>query len=279
MLLMAEPSRQSRTNTPSMGRGIMPYDALLLRAVAPHNSGSRGASQKAIIDAVGPVLSATLADYGIATDLRVAHFVAQTCHESDGFVTTTEYADGTQYERRTDLGNTEPGDGPRYKGRGLLQLTGRVNYRRFGALLGLTLEEDPFQAAEPVISLRIACEFWKAKHLNYHADHDDIRTVTQLVNGGQNGFDDRKTCLANAKSALGYAPGPMPARITVKRGDTNDEVAALQVRLRLAGEPVGADGDFGTGTETALKRFQQSRCPPATGVADVATWTALEAFV
>ena len=257
----------------------MPYDAELLRAVAPHNSGSRGVSQKAIIDAVGPALSATLADYGLTTDLRVAHFVAQTCHESDGFVTTTEYADGTQYEGRTDLGDTEPGDGPRYKGRGLLQLTGRVNYRKLGALLGLDLEDNPLQAAEPVVSLRIACEYWKAKHLNYHADRNDIRTITQLVNGGQNGFADRKAYLTKAKAALGYAPGPMPARITVKRGDESDEVTALQVRLRLAGELVGADGDFGGGTEAALKQFQQSKRLPATGVADAASWDALEAFV
>lgn len=257
----------------------MSYDAQLLRAVAPHNSGSRGVSQKAIIDAVGPALSATLAGYGIATDLRMAHFVAQTCHESDGFVTTTEYADGTQYEGRIDLGNTQPGDGPRYKGRGLLQLTGRVNYRKYGLLLGLHLEDNPDQAADPETSLRIACEYWKAKHLNYHADHDDIRTITQLVNGGQNGFADRKTNLAKAKTGLGYAPGSTPVRIAVKRGDKSDEVAALQVRLRLAGEPVGADGDFGGGTEAALKRFQQSKRLPATGVADPATWAALEAFV
>ena len=257
----------------------MPYDAQLLRAVAPHNSGSRGVSQNAIINAVGPVLSATLADYGLTTDLRVAHFVAQTCHESDGFVTTTEYADGTQYEGRTDLGNAQRGDGPRYKGRGLLQLTGRVNYRNIGRLLGLDLEANPLEAAEPVVSLRIACEFWKAKHLNYHADHDDIRTVTQLVNGGQNGFDGRKSCLAKAKAALGCVAGPLPARITLKRGDSGDEVTALQVRLRLSGEAVGADGAFGGGTEAVLKHFQQSRCPPATGVADAATWAALEAFV
>jgi putative chitinase len=250
---------------PSMGRGIMPYDAQLLRAVAPHNSGSRGASQNAIIDAIGPVLAATLADYDTATDLRVAHFVAQVCHESDGFVTTTEYASGAAYDGRADLGNTQPGDGPRY--------------RRFGQLLGLDLEGNPAQAAEPVVSLRIACEYWKAKNLNYHADHDDIRTVTQLVNGGQNGIADRKACLARAKAALGYAPGPLPERVTVALGDTGDEVVALQVRLRLAGEAVGADGNFGGGTEAALKRVQQSKGLSATGVADAATWTALEDFV
>jgi putative chitinase len=209
----------------------------------------------------------------------LAHFVAQTGHESDGFVTTTEYSDGTQYEGRTDLGNTEPGDGPRYKGRGLLQLTGRVNYRSIGKFLDIDLEDNPLQAAEPVVSLRIACEYWKAKHLNCHADRDDIRTVTQLVNGGQNGFADRKAYLVKAKAALGHVPGPMPARITVKRGDKSDEVTALQVRLRLAGEPMSADGDFGGGTEAAVQRFQQSNGLPATGVADAATWAALEAFV
>jgi putative chitinase len=260
------------------GRTTMPYDAQLLRAVAPHNSGNRGVSQTNNIDAIGPALTDTLAGYDIATDLRVAHFVAQTCHESDGYVTTTEYGDGRQYNNRADLGNV-PSDGPRYKGRGLLQLTGRINYRNYGLLLGLDLEGDPDQAADPVISLRIACEYWKAKHLNYHADHDDIRTITQLVNGGQNGIASRKSYLATAKGALGYTPDALPERITLRQGDRNDEVTALQVHLRLAGETVGADGDFGAGTANVLRRFQQSKCPPPTGEADAATWAALEAFL
>jgi putative chitinase len=261
----------------------MPYDAELLRAVAPRFNGNNGARQKAIIDAVGPVLAATLDQYEISTDLRVAHFVAQICHEAAGLRTTEEFASGAAYEPISDiskqLGNTQPGDGPRYKGRGLIQLTGRANYRKFGAILGLDLEGQPTTAGEPVISLRIACEYWKAKHLNFHADRDDLRTITQLINGGQNGFNDRKDFLAKAKAALQVVPGPLPPRPTLRSGDQGDDVTALQTRLRLSGARIGADGDFGGGTEGALKQFQQGHGLPATGIADEATWAALEAFV
>ncbi|MGE0224149.1 MAG: peptidoglycan-binding protein [Acetobacteraceae bacterium] len=257
----------------------MPYDAELLRAVAPRFSGENGARQKTIIDAVGAALDATLRTYAIKTDLRVAHFAAQICHEAAGLRTTEEFASGAAYEGRQDLGNTQPGDGPRYKGRGLIQLTGRANYRRYGAILELDLENDPEGAGEPVTSLRIACEYWKSKHLNFHADRDDVRTITQLINGGQNGFDDRKSFLAKAKSVLNVVPGALPPRPVLRRGDKNDDVTALQTRLRLAGEPVGTDGDFGGRTEAALQRFQQNKGLAATGVADAATWAALEAFV
>ena len=73
----------------------------------------------------------------------IAHFLGQTCHESAGFRTTEEFASGENYEGRADLGNNRPGDGVRYKGRGLLQLTGRANYKVFGDLLGVQLEGNP----------------------------------------------------------------------------------------------------------------------------------------
>jgi putative chitinase len=92
--------------------------------------------------------------------------LAQTCHESAGFRTTEEFASGQAYEGRKDLGNTHTGDGVRYKGRGLLQLTGRANYREMGQRLGLPLEDQPELAAEPVLSLKIACEFWRRKAIN-----------------------------------------------------------------------------------------------------------------
>ncbi len=255
------------------------YDAELLRAVAPRFSGEAGARQKTIIDAVGAALDVTLRTYAIDTDLRVAHFVAQICHEAAGLRTTEEFASGAAYEGRQDLGNTRPGDGQRYKGRGLIQLTGRANYRRYGAILGLDLESDPEVAGDPVISLRIACEYWRAKRLNAHADRDDLRTITQLINGGQNGFEDRMSYLAKAKSVLNVTPGALPPRPVLRRGDRNDDVTALQTRLRFAGEPVGADGDFGGRTEAALQRFQQAHGLAATGVADAATWATLDEFV
>src|SRR5215469_9026868 len=106
---------------------MLPVNADLLRAVAPRQSGRRAEQQARIIDEVGKILASTLEKYEINTPLRVAHFIAQTCHESDGYCTTEEYASGAAYEGRRDLGNTEPGDGRLFKGRGLIQLTGRAN--------------------------------------------------------------------------------------------------------------------------------------------------------
>ncbi|MBV8457397.1 MAG: hypothetical protein JO122_12355, partial [Acetobacteraceae bacterium] len=141
-------------------------DGELLRKTAPRVGGAKGQSQARIIDALNPVVAPTLKKYQIDAELRIAHFLAQACHESDGFCTTVEYSDGKYLEGRRDLGNTQPGDGPRYKGRGLIQLTGRANYKRYGDLLGLDLVGNPERAADPVISLAIACEYWKSNGLN-----------------------------------------------------------------------------------------------------------------
>lgn len=90
--------------------------------------------------------------------------MGQVTHECAGFRTTEEFASGTAYEGRQDLGNTQAGDGKRYKGRGLIQLTGRANYRDIGQIFGLPLEDNPAMAAEPVTALKIACEYWKKRN-------------------------------------------------------------------------------------------------------------------
>jgi putative chitinase len=187
-------------------------DASILRAIAPLAPPERRARQTEIINAVGPVLSSTLAGFEINTPLRVAHFLAQVTHECAAFSTTEEFASGAAYEGRVDLGNTQPGDGRRYKGRGLIQLTGRKNYRRYGAIIGQPLEDQPTIAAEPVISLTIACEYWKDNNLNRFADRDDIETVTTLINGkAMHGLEERKAYLAKAKSLLVGVPMPASA--------------------------------------------------------------------
>jgi putative chitinase len=252
-------------------------NADIMRAIAARFSGANARRQAEIIDAVGPVLEATLFEYEINTDIRVAHFLAQTCHESAGFRTTEEFANGSAYEGRGDLGNTEPGDGSRYKGRGLIQLTGRANYVEYGEALGLDLVGQPETAAEPVISLRIACEFWKRRGLNRFADQDDIETITRRINGGLNGFDDRKANLAKAKAALGgvAAPDASAATPVLRRGDNNASVILLQTKLNAAGYQVGTDGDFGPGTEAAVKQFQTAKGLPTDGIVGPRTWTAL----
>jgi putative chitinase len=179
-----------------------PVDGAFLLAVAPKFSGRWAKEQARIVEAIGPVLRATLERYSINTDLRIAHFVAQVTHECAGFRTTEEFASGAAYEGRTDLGNLRPGDGVRYKGRGLLQLTGRANYARMGRALCLPLEAEPWRAADPVTSLEIACAFWRDHGINGAADRDDVVAVTRRVNGGLNGLAERRQYLARAKAAL-----------------------------------------------------------------------------
>lgn len=138
--------------------------------------------------------------YGIMDSAkRLAHFLAQLCHESGSFRYMEEIASGAAYEGRADLGNTQPGDGKRFKGRGPIQLTGRANYRAFGRRIGIDLERHPEIAAVPSIGLHTALEYWKDRGLNALADADDIRAITLKINGGLNGFDDRKAHLAKIK--------------------------------------------------------------------------------
>ncbi|WP_335309389.1 glycoside hydrolase family 19 protein [Sphingomonas phyllosphaerae] len=136
------------------------------------------------------------------TERRLAHFLAQLGHESDGFRAMEEYASGAAYEGRTALGNTEPGDGKRYKGRGPIQITGRANYRRYGRKIGIDLERRPELASAPSIGLIASIAYWTDKGLNALADRDDVEAITRKINGGTNGLDDRKARLAAAKALL-----------------------------------------------------------------------------
>jgi putative chitinase len=150
--------------------------------------------------------------YEINTGLRISHFMAQCAHECDNFRTMQEYASGDAYEGRVALGNTQPGDGRRYKGRGIIQLTGRANYRTYGAALGLDLENNPELAAIPENAVKIACEYWKrttraGRTMNQLADADDINTITRRINGGLNGLTDRQLKLSIAKGIWGGAAG------------------------------------------------------------------------
>jgi putative chitinase len=261
---------------------MIPVDSQILREIAPLRSAQKAHRQAEIISEVGEVLRSTLESYDITTPLRISHFLGQTCEESDGFCTTEEYGSGAHYERRPDLGNTEPGDGPKYKGRGLLQLTGRANYRKYGKVLGLDLENKPALAAQPAVSLKIACEYWKLNNINAACDRDDIVAVSEKINGRPpNGLFERRHYTSEAKAALARLQGTQPSGapaggesrpvVRLQLRSTGDAVAQLQEALH----GLKVDGDFGPGTEAAVKRFQSEHGLTADGIVGPATWAAL----
>lgn len=142
--------------------------------------------------------------YEIDTPLRAAHFIAQIGHETASFLYMEEIADGSRYEARTDLGNTEPGDGKRFKGRGLIQLTGRANYAAYSQDCGIDYVANPTAiATDPFACIDVACWYWHKRKINRLADKDDVKAVTKAVNGGFNGLDDRMDYLYRSKAVLG----------------------------------------------------------------------------
>lgn len=149
-----------------------------------------------------PYLNRAMVEFEINTPLRQAHFLAQVAHESDRFNALEEYASGEEYEWRDDLGNTQSGDGVRFKGRGLIQITGKANYRNCGEDLGVDLIKNPKRLAEPDLACRSAGWYWDTRKLNPDADRDDVETVTYVINGGYNGLEDRQHLLAAAKRVL-----------------------------------------------------------------------------
>lgn len=153
-----------------------------------------------------PVLTAAMDEFDIDTPARQAAFLAQVGHESGGLHWLVELWGPTPaqrgYEGRVDLGNLQPGDGFRYRGRGLLQVTGRANYRRVGVALGADLESFPDLLAEPGMAARSAACFWQAHNLNALADARNFIGLTRRINGGLNGLSDREQLWASAQDAL-----------------------------------------------------------------------------
>lgn len=137
--------------------------------------------------------------YKIDTYPRVRHFIAQAAHESHGFTKFHELYNGTpeeyfkMYDNRKDLGNTEPGDGMKFRGRGIFQLTGRYNYSHLSLILfnDNRLVDHPELLEEVDLAARSACWFWDDRHLNSLADSDLIKNITFKINGGQNGINER----------------------------------------------------------------------------------------
>lgn len=160
-----------------------------------------------------PHLNAAMGEFTINSPARAAAFVAQLAHESGEFRWMEEIWGPSSAQRRYEppstlaarLGNTQPGDGFRFKGRGPIQLTGRANYQRFGQLLGIDLVADPQRAASPDVAFRIAALYWANRGLNALADAGDFREITRRINGGFNGLADRMKYFERARTILGEA--------------------------------------------------------------------------
>ncbi|MFY9226068.1 MAG: glycoside hydrolase family 19 protein [Blastocatellia bacterium] len=150
-----------------------------------------------------PYINEAMKEAEINTPLRQAAFLAQIAHESGELKYFEELASGRAYEGRQDLGNTQPGDGVRFKGRGPIQLTGRANYRSAGAALGVDLENNPDRADDLDIAFRVAAWFWNKRKLSSFADKGNFDAITYRINGGYNGKEDRDKYYRKASKVLG----------------------------------------------------------------------------
>ena len=153
-----------------------------------------------------PVLNTAMAKYGIVTRLRIAAFIAQVGHESGQLRFVREIwgptAQQVGYEGRADLGNTVKGDGSKYRGRGLIQITGRANYVACGEALGLDLINNPQLLEQPQYAAMSAAWFWSMKGLNTLADQSDFVRITRRINGGLTGQEDRQALYDKALEVL-----------------------------------------------------------------------------
>jgi putative chitinase len=266
-----------------------------LRAMIPSNKE---------IDAWCEELNKALPKYDITTDQRIAGFISQCAHESMDFNAMSEnlnYREETlnkvfpryfgpgkrnaaEYAknpekianyvymdefRTSKLGNTQPGDGWRFRGRGLKQLTGRDNYTRFAKDYDMTAEEAAVWVETKEGALASALWFWNTNKLNAVADTGNVAALTKKINGGDIGLADRQARYAKAMAALGgkidtSAPAAAPAASTgvLRVGSTGHDVKRMQTALRIP-----SDGQFGPGTEAALKKWQSANGLTADGVA------------
>ena len=249
--------------------------------------------------------------YEINTPNRIAGFMAQCAHESLDFTRLEEnlnYSekalngvfgryfgkgkrDAAEYARNTEkianyvyqdefrskrgaMGNVNDGDGWRFRGRGIKQLTGRNNYTAFGKTVGMSAEEAAEYVATPKGAIESACWFWKTNKLENWADKGDNVGLTKKINGGTIGLDDRNRRWEEALAILGgEVPAPAPTAApkatgvrTLRKGMKGDDVAKMQKAIG-----VGADGDFGFGTLTAVKKWQKLNGLTADGIVGPAT--------
>mgnify|MGYP003394036322 CR=1 FL=1 len=166
-----------------------------LHAIMPAATGAN-------IDRFWQPLNDAMDAYQINTPARQAAFLAQIGHESGSLHYVREIASGAAYEGRLDLGNNQPGDGPRFRGRGLIQITGRANYQACGDALGIDLINDPEALEQPALAALSAAWWWDAHGCNALADASLFQRLTRTINGGLNGLAERTAMWERAKEQL-----------------------------------------------------------------------------
>lgn len=168
-------------------------------------------------------LNDALPRYDIITHERIRCFISQVAHESASFNAVKEYATGNEYEGRKDLGNVNPGDGVRFKGRGLIQVTGRSNYKACSLSIfkDESLIKRPELLEQPKYAVESACWYWRSRRLNEVCDQPSMWThtthnpdgtpkhtytkfqwLTKLINGGLNGISEREAFYQRAKQVI-----------------------------------------------------------------------------
>ena len=189
--------------------------------VTPEHLAAIAGRTTALMPALADWMNTLCPSYEIDTAREYGHFLAQAFHETDHFKTLREYASGSAYEGRADLGNTQAGDGIRFRGRGVFQTTGRANYLQLGIKKGRRdlFINTPELLELPEYAVWSACEFWKTRGLNDVANHADtdvlkkkyrgniidvspVEYISLTINGGYRGMEERKKYYALAQQVL-----------------------------------------------------------------------------
>jgi putative chitinase len=254
--------------------------------------------------------------YNINTANRIAAFMAQCSHESGDFRVLEENLNysadnllktfgryfgappkrnANEYARNPQkianyvymdefrsptsrLGNTQPGDGWKFRGGGIKQLTGRSNFARFGSSIGMTADQAADYVRTKKGAFESACWFWQTNNLERFADRDDIDGMSRAINGGDNGLVDRRNRYSRAKTIIGGKVSAFPTAVndqitdsvttprpdqtlTLRRGSTGDTVRQVQRALKLT-----TDGIFGPVMEQAVRSWQRINRFTADGV-------------
>lgn len=200
----AEPAEPEPQPQPKDGKGGAAPTLITLDQLCAIMTQVKRARASTMLDP----LNRAMAEFEINTRLRISAFVAQLAHESGEFRWMEELASGQAYDitvnpkKAKELGNVNPGDGKRYKGRGPIQLTGRSNYRAAGKALGLDLERNPTIAATPEVGFRTAGWFWKNRKLNALADASNFWDLTYRINTARKHYSERKKYYDRALKVL-----------------------------------------------------------------------------